>query len=169
MKNYKFFKPEIFSTNHKSGVEINKLLLRRLSDLGVTTADTCCSDGTQTIDQKIAALRTQVGTYKEYKVLVSQTGTAFTNSTVKLLIPNTIGTITAAYVSPGVYTLNSAALFTANKSEGWISNNKGVQYNMSITRVSTSQYVINTWDATGAGTLANALMTDTPVTIRVWS
>ena len=168
MKNYKFFKPEIFSTNHKSGVEINKLLLRRLSDLGVTTADTCCSDGTQTIDEKIAALRTQSGTYKEYKVLVSQTGTAAPDTT-KLLTPNTIGTITAAYVSPGVYTLNSAALFTADKSEGWISNNKGVQYNMSITRVSTSQYVINTWDATGAGTLANALMTDTPVTIRVWS
>jgi len=181
MKNWKFFKPEVFSENTQNGVNINNLLIRRLADIGITTVDKCCTDGTQTIDEKITAntadietntasieaLEDQLGEYTDYRVLLTQAGTAA--PTAELLATNTIGTITPAYVSPGVYTLDSAALFTANKSEGWISNNKGVQYNMSITWGSASQYIINTWDGTGAGTLANDLMTDTPVTIRVYA
>lgn len=167
MKNYKFFKPEIFSTNHKSGVEINKLLLRRLSDLGVTTADTCCSDGTQTIDQKIAALRTQVGTYKEYRALITQTGTAAPTATI---LNNTLGVPTSgafAYTSAGLYTLTAIGKFTANKTavlfEPSIADTTTVAARTSADVVTLNVAVGNT------GVATNAKITESLLVIQVWS
>lgn len=167
----KFFHKFAFTHSSTFGYDIKKWLLRMLSELGVSTVDTCCEG--LTIDSKIAAavavstaLSTQSGTYTEYVALLTQTSTSAPVATV---LHNTLGTVTPNYTSPGIYTLDSTALFTGSKTELLITNTKGVQYNMSITKGSSSIIIINTWDGTGAGTLANALMTDTPVTIRVWA
>lgn len=169
MKNYKFFKPEIFSTNHKSGVEINKLLLRRLSDLGVTTADTCCSDGTQTIDQKIAALRTQVGTYKEYRALITQAGSTSGDIPSAIVLNNTLGLVPVfTRTSAGLYVVTDATgKFTTNKTSVSLSpsiaDTTTVGIRTSANEVSLNSAVGNT------GVATDSKMTKSLLVIQVWS
>lgn len=159
----KYFHKSAFSNSGTNGLDIKKWLIKFLAEVGITTTDVCC--GGDTIDSKITALRTQSGTFTEYRILITQAGTAA--PTVKVL-NNTLGTVTPNYTSPGVYTLDSAALFTANKTEAWIGKNSDVRDLTLISKISTSQYVINTWDGVGA-TLANGLLTDTELYIRVYA
>ena len=50
---------------------------------------------------------------KRYKAIITQTST---NAPTAVVLENTIGTITFGYTSVGVYSINSSALFTLNKT-----------------------------------------------------
>ncbi len=135
---FKFFKNDIFTNSKVFGIDIGKWFIYWLGKHGITTVDICCSDGTQTIDEKIATLNTSVdnleetvtgieeGTpsvvgFREYEALFTQTGALNTPPTV-VVLKNTIGVIpTIIYVSPGVYQIFfSGANINMNKISTYV-------------------------------------------------
>ncbi len=132
MKTYpKFIHKSSMTESSIFGYDVQKWFNAQLALQGITTWDVCCADGETklTVDQRftaletedesnaedIAALRTQEGTYTEYRVLVSQIGVAIPTAVV---LNNTLGgTPVFAYVSPGVYTLTNTGKFLVNKTE----------------------------------------------------
>ena len=165
MKNYKYFKNDIFTTNTHSGVDINKLLIRRLGDLGITTVDKCCSDGTQTIDEQIAAINTRTGSYTEYSVLISQTSTSA--PTAKVLNKTIEGTFTLGYTSAGEYTITATGMFTADKTQIIFLPS---QSDTIVYGVWTSANVVTLHVAVAStGTPTNAKITDSALIIRVYN
>lgn len=153
--------------SENNGVNINKLLIRRLADLGVTTVDKCCTDGTETIDEKIAAINTKVGAYTEFKVLITQSGTALVNGDATVLIDTLGGAYSFAYTSAGLYTLTNTGKFTSGKTSVTIS---ATAADSTVYAVRTSADVITFGSAVGhTGVATNALLTGATLTVRVYA
>ena len=110
--------------------------------------------------------------YTEYMALLTQSSTSAPTAAV---LTNTLGvTPTLGYTSPGVYTITATGLFTSAKTVVEITNNSGAAATFVIVRTSADVCTITTDlvtftaadNVTHAAT--NALMTATPVRIRVW-
>jgi hypothetical protein len=105
---------------------------------------------------------------KTYRALITQAGTAA--PTAKAL-ENTIGVIVLARGSQGTYTLTLSAAFTADKTFLSIGNLDGALTGTveqaKIEWTSANVITITTADVQGTS-LADALMTDTPVEILVY-
>lgn len=157
----KFIHKSAFTNSSIFGYDIKKWLIKVLAEVGITTTDTCC--GQDTIDSKITALRTQSGTFTEYRALLTQSSITAPTSTV---INNTLGSITIGYTSTGIYTFTLTGAFTSGKTYFSITNNTASANHYTLVR--TSANVITLTVTNGAG-VADALLTDTPFLIQVYS
>jgi hypothetical protein len=97
--------------------------------------------------------------YKVYTALLTQYGT---NAPTAAVLENTIGTITFGYQSPGNYTVNSSALFTANKTWTNLTNKDNATLPLSMYRNTDSLLFLI--DANGD----NGLL-ETSIEIRVYN
>ena len=97
--------------------------------------------------------------YKSYIALITQTGTG---APTAIVLNNTLGDVTFAYFSTGVYKIESISdLFTLDKTFLNIANSN------TINRTGLTGLVINSYNA--AGTLANGLLNNTSIEIRVYN
>jgi len=97
--------------------------------------------------------------YKSYIALITQSGT---DAPTAIVLNNTLGDVTFAYFSTGVYKIESISdLFTLDKTFLNIANSN------TINRTGLTGLVINSYNA--AGTLANGLLNNTSIEIRVYN
>ena len=167
MKTYpKFIHKSSMTESSIFGFEVTKWLRAQLALLGITTAEVCCdSETTPTIDTQIAALRTQEGTYTEYRVLVSQTST---DDPTAVVLNNTLGgTPTFEYTSDGLYKLTNTGKFTVSKTEVSLSASVA---DTSVYAIRTSADVITFGSAVAnTGVATNAKLTTSLFVVKVWA
>ncbi|CAB4203823.1 hypothetical protein UFOVP1393_1 [uncultured Caudovirales phage] len=97
--------------------------------------------------------------YKSYIALISQTGT---DAPTAIVLNNTLGDVTFAYFSTGVYKIESINdLFTLDKTFLNIANSN------TISRTGLTGLVVNSYNT--SGTLTNGLLNKTSIEIRVYN
>jgi hypothetical protein len=104
-------------------------------------------------------------TYKRYVALLTQSGT---NAPVATVLENTIGTISSAYITVGVYELTSSALFTSGKTVVCLSGHKDkIIYNSYVASASSVQF--STYNASATHAAENDWLSNAMIEIRVYS
>jgi hypothetical protein len=103
--------------------------------------------------------------YAVYSALLTQSGIGA--PTTKILENTLGGTPTFGYTSDGTYTITLTGAFTADKTFILMGNVDPFTV-VSAVRTDADTLTIKTYN-TGAGSLANAKMTDTPIEIRVYN
>ena len=172
----KYFKNDIFTNSKVFGIDVGKWFIYWLGKSGITTVDTCCSDGTQTIDEKIEAIQTSITEieadlpaplgYKEYEALITQTGTS---APTAIIGSNTLlGTPVLGYSAIGEYTITLTGAFTVNKTYVYMTPNK-IDFPYIITRTSSDVITIVVGYSFALPPAINGKMNNTPVRIRVYN
>lgn len=166
------------NTGSNNGTPVNTELLgdmmqlmEKMMDYAAVTANGLPDNLTNGF-QLFEALQKAARPYKAYAALLSQSGTAAptiesTNAagTANQPLENSLsGAIVWAYSSPGTYTGTLAGAFPAAKLACFITSEASTF--MNIDRLSDNQVVITT--RTAADALANALLNNTPIEIRVY-
>lgn len=105
--------------------------------------------------------------YKVYTALLNQSGE---DAPTAIVLENTIGTITFAYVDVGIYQINCSNCFTENKTfilpRGGFSGGFDEGQLYSTQRISSSQYYLYTYGP--SLDLYNGYLNDTAIEIRVY-
>ena len=101
--------------------------------------------------------------YKEYTALLSQTGT---NAPTATVTDPTLGTITFGYDDIGEFTIFSSGLFTQNKTLFFIANTNG--YVASGNKIAWVDINTLSLKSIGNNVLANGVLSNTPILIRVY-
>ena len=156
-----------FSTD--TAVSPSSQVVRYNVDLATTYVNTAGSIAirAQVTTQPLSALSDHP--YKTYIALLTQTST---NAPVATVLENTIGAIAWGYTSVGVYTATLTGAFTAAKTlfvpHGFIyvSIPGGDDNLVRMARTSANVVTLTTYSG---GVVANAILSDTPVEIRVYN
>ena len=178
MENYPdFVKKEVF-TPSKIGFSLTKLFIYILAKLGVTTVEECCSDGTQTIDEKLTTITNTIVTinndiaplvaplYKEYEALLSQSGTSIPTQIIGV---NTFSSVpTMGYSGVGGYTIKLTNAFTIGKTYYYISNNNDA-FKLVLLHTDVDTITIATGYTWTGPSLTNGGLDNTPIRIRVYN
>lgn len=102
--------------------------------------------------------------YKVYTAILNQSDTDPPTATV---LKNTFGTLTLNYISPGLYSISSPALFTSNKT--WLT--RVLYYNLGG-MLAKSYYIdvnnIGVSTQNSVGTYTDNLLTNAYIEIRVY-
>lgn len=106
--------------------------------------------------------------YKVYRALLSQSGTSAPTAVV---LENTLGgAITFSYISPGLYNVNSAALFTPLKTFTTLSSgsaaNTGLHYKTHA--VTGTDSIVQILTSTDGGVASNNILQFVPLEILVY-
>ena len=126
-------------------------------------------DDTKISGEKWVVLKDDPRPYKVYVALLTQTGT---DAPVATVLENTLGgTITFGYDYVGTYSINSAGLFTSNKT--FVQTTLGYTWNANIGLLNyaiqdDSLISLLTFDSQTTAPASNDVLTNTSIEIRVY-